>query len=275
MDPKSNVAYLDFLAARLDEFIQAFNEFMLLHVENVGPGALARGVAPAVHVRDAADQVRVIELTQELHRLAGALMDLAGVTNVRVAVEGVPSPVDPFVNWATILRPKPLLEAADVHGCALQAAGRLQGLRVRALALAAPDLDPAQFHPLVWAAAQRLWNDGHRREAIAAAAEAVTSQMKHLTARNDASDTSLWQQAFSKEEPTVGKPRLRWPGDLADQDVKTMNEGLRQFAPGANMIIRNPATHKAEDLSLQQGLERLAALSLLAHFVDDCVVESV
>jgi hypothetical protein len=70
------------------------------------------------------------------------------------------------------------------------------------------------------AAAQRLWNDGHRRHAVAAAAEAVSGQMKQLTDRNDAPDTSLWQQAFSKDEPLEGKPRLRWPGDTSDQDVK-------------------------------------------------------
>lgn len=44
--------------------------------------------------------------------------------------------------------------------------------------------------------------------------------MKQLTDRNDAPDTSLWQQAFSKDEPLEGKPRLRWPGDTSDQDVK-------------------------------------------------------
>lgn len=158
-------------------------------------------------------------MTSELHRLAGTLMDLSGVTSVRMNVQGVGA-IDPFVNWASILQPKPVLEASNVAGWALQAAGRLEGLRARAKALAAPDLDPVRLHPLVWAAAQRLWNDGHRRHAVAAAAEAVSGQMKQLTDRNDAPDTSLWQQAFSKDEPLEGKPRLRWPGDTSDQDVK-------------------------------------------------------
>lgn len=139
-------------------------------------------------------------MTSELHRLAGTLMDLSGVTSVRMNVQGVGA-IDPFVNWASILQPKPVLEASNVAGWALQAAGRLEGLRARAKALAAPDLDPVRLHPLVWAAAQRLWNDGHRRHAVAAAAEAVSGQMKQLTDRNDAPDTSLWQQAFSKDEP--------------------------------------------------------------------------
>lgn len=72
----------------------------------------------------------------------------------------------------------------------------------------------------------------------------------------------------------MGKSRLRWPGDQANQDVKTTQDGLRQFAPGANMVIRNPATHDDEPLLEQSALERLATLSVLAHFVDQCEVDS-
>jgi hypothetical protein len=98
--------------------------------------------------------------------------------------------------------------------------------------------------------------------------------MEQLTGRNDAPDMLLWRQALSDMAPAEGKPRLRWPGDPTDQDVKTMNDGLHQFAPGISMVIRNPATHKDSDLSEQDGLERLATLSVLAHLVDRCVVES-
>src|SRR6476661_6675043 len=99
--------------------------------------------------------------------------------------------------------------------------------------------------------------------------------MKQLTGRNNASDTSLWQQAFALADPQEGKPRLRWPGDSDDQDVKTMQAGLLSFAPGVNMVIRNPATHVADDFTEQDGLEQLATLSVLAKFVDRCVVVSV
>jgi uncharacterized protein (TIGR02391 family) len=274
VNPKTNVEYLDFLTARLSEFIDQFDRFMELHVENAGPDSMARGIAPAVFPKQGSDPARIGALTTELHRLAGTLMDLAGVTDVRMGVQGV-GPVDPFVNWATILQPKPVLEASNVRGCALQAAGRLEGLRARAAALESPDLDSSRLHPLVWAAAQRLWNDGHLRQAVAAASEAVTGQMKQLTGRGDAADTSLWQQAFSKDLPLPFKARLRWPGPADDLDVKTMNEGLRLFAPGANMVIRNPATHLDEEMSSQDALERLATLSLLARLVDRCAVETV
>ncbi|MGW5312921.1 TIGR02391 family protein, partial [Nocardia thailandica] len=51
---------------------------------------------------------------------------------------------------------------------------------------------------------------------------------------------------------------------------KSMNDGLRQFAPGAQMTIRNSAAHSTEKMSEQDALERLGALSLLARWVDTC-----
>jgi hypothetical protein len=47
VNPKTNVEYLDFLTARLSEFIDQFDRFMELHVENAGPDSMARGIAPA------------------------------------------------------------------------------------------------------------------------------------------------------------------------------------------------------------------------------------
>lgn len=152
---------------------------------------------------------------------------------------------------------------------------RLEGLKAKAEALSSPIIEPSLLHPLVWAAAQRLWNDGHVRQAVAASAEAVSGQMKQLTGRHNASDTSLWEQTFAITDPQEDKPLLRWPGDPEDQDVKTRQAGLLCFAPGVNMVIGNPATHLTEDFTEQDGLEQLATLSVLAKFLDRCVVVSV
>jgi hypothetical protein len=126
------------------------------------------------------------------------------------------------------------------------------------------------MHPVVWGAARRLWRDGHFREAVAGASEAVVAVLKARTKRNDLSATDLWRQTFSEKEPRPGQPRLRWPGNPQDQDVKTMNSGLLSFAPGVQMTIRNSAAHGLGELDEQSALERLAALSLLARWVDDC-----
>ena len=125
------------------------------------------------------------------------------------------------------------------------------------------------MHPLIWGAAGPLWRDKHYRLAVTAAAESLIAQVKALTGRNDIPDTALWQEAFSNKPPTPGKPRLRWRGDEMDRNVISTNEGLRQFAPGSQLTIRNTATHSTEALSEQDGLERLAVLNL-ARWVAEC-----
>ncbi|WP_217615949.1 TIGR02391 family protein [Cellulomonas sp. GbtcB1] len=272
MDPKNSVDYLTYLQSQLDAFSSLFEEFMTMHVESSGFGG--RGIMPAVFPADGVDADEIAAVTRKLDRTVGTLMELANITEVRINVQGI-GPVDPFVNWNTIRQPKPVLEPVNVRSCVDQAAGRLEALLRRAQALESPALSPIQLHPLVWAPAQRLWNDGHFRPAVAAAAEAVNSQMKQLTGRNDAPDTSLWQQAFTKTDPEPGKPRLRWPGAPDDRDVTTMLDGLRQFAPGTNMVIRNPATHEQTELSEQVALEYLATLSVLARLLEQCEVHTV
>lgn len=129
------------------------------------------------------------------------------------------------------------------------------------------------LHSLIWDAARALWLNQHRREAVAAAAEALIGQVKELTGRYDLPDTSLWQEAFSANPPSPGKPRLRWPGNPDDRLVKSMNDGLRQFAPGMQMTIRNGAVHSSGDMAEQEARERLGVLSLMARWLDTCVIE--
>jgi uncharacterized protein (TIGR02391 family) len=138
---------------------------------------------------------------------------------------------------------------------------------------AASEVGFAGLHPLVRDAARALWLDRHYRQAVAAAAEALISQLKKRTGRNDLSDTALWQEAFSAKPPSPGKRRLRWPGHPDDRPVKSMNDGLRQFAPGMQMTVRNGVVHSSDHMAEQEALERLAVLSLMARWLDACVVE--
>jgi len=55
-----------------------------------------------------------------------------------------------------------------------------------------------------------------------------------------------------------------------DLTVRSITDGLRQFAPGAQMMIRNPATRRDEQPGEQVALEQLAVLSYLARRVDEC-----
>lgn len=97
--------------------------------------------------------------------------------------------------------------------------------------------------------------------------------MKARLNRYDVSDTAVWQEALSDKPPAPGKARLRWPGDPTHLTVKSVQEGLRQFAPGTQMLIRNPATHLDEEPTEQIALEQLGALSSLARTVDTCILD--
>ena len=250
-------------------FRAALDDFLELHVLNVGLGSMAPGFAPAVLPRDDASPEEIARRQTKVSRLAGLASSAVPLTGVQIAVQGT-GEIDPISAWLTITRPKPILEASDVLDACDQALGRLDGLILQAEAERPPSIGAEAMHPTVWGAARRLWRDGHFREAVAAAAEAVVLMVKTRTRRNDIAETALWQQVFSEREPVAGQPRLRWPGDPSDRDVSTMNSGLRSFAPGVQMTIRNSVTHGVGELGEQAALERLAVLSLLAGWVDEC-----
>lgn len=266
MRAADNPGYLRTTAEAVAAFQQALDEFLELHVVNT---QLARGLAPAVLPRSDADPLRLSELQARVSRAAGLARAATPLTSLYIQVEGA-GRVDPIAAWMTITRPKPLLEVSDLQDACAQMLGRLEALAVRAEAEAPPAIGAEAMHPLIWGAARRLWRDGHHRAAVAAAADTLVTHVKSLTARNDVAETALWQQTFSERAPGAGQPRLRWPGDPADRDVKTMNDGLRQFAPGVQMTVRNPATHTVAEIREQEALERLAVLSLLARWVDTC-----
>lgn len=266
MDYKENPEFLRGVAVAVTSFRDAFTNFMKLHATNT---TLARGIAPAVFPIEGVTADQVESAASEVDRAAGRACDASGLTGVKIMVAGAGA-IDPIAAWGTIRQPKPLLEPDNILASCDQIAGRLENLIARAEAAAPPSIGVRSMHPLVWGASSRLWRDGHYRQAVAAAAEALIAQVKTLTGRRDIAETSLWQEVFSDKAPVLHKPRLRWPGDSEDREVKTMNDGLRLFAPGVQLTIRNTAAHGTGEIAEQEALERLATLSLLARWVDQC-----
>jgi uncharacterized protein (TIGR02391 family) len=139
-----------------------------------------------------------------------------------------------------------------------------------------PQLSAAGLHADVWGAAVTQWSTGHRHEAVLAAAKAVNSLLQVKLGRRDVSEAKLVREGFSDKGPTKGKPRLRFPQIDDDQTRESTRQGAMDFGAGCFEGIRNPVGHlpNAElDLSEQDGLERLAALSLLARWVDQAELE--
>lgn len=127
----------------------------------------------------------------------------------------------------------------------------------------APNLNAAQMHRWVWDGARSLWESGHFREAVAAAAVKVNAETQNKVGRYDISETKLFQEAFSLKPPEANKPRLRlMPGDGSDT-YKSLQEGAIAFATGCYRAIRNPTAHIVGKLSEAEALEQLAAFSVL------------
>lgn len=267
MDPQRDPEYLRFVADSVMSFADAFADFMALHVENT---TMVRGLAPAALPRQGVTEEQVIAAQAKVDHAAGLAMDAVPLTRTYVGVQGA-GKVDPIASWGTITQPKPLLEPTNVRSAVGQIMGKLEAMVRRAEVEASTSAGVESLHPLVWGAASRLWRDGHFREAVVAGANALIAAVKDRSGRHDLPETALWQELFSVKPPEVGKPRLRWPGAPEDQTVKAMTDGLRQFAPGVQMTVRNPAVHTTEPMSEQDALERLAVLSLLARWaLDEC-----
>ncbi|MCV7734120.1 TIGR02391 family protein [Micrococcus luteus] len=271
-------AYLRNQLDALQDFREAFNHFMDLHDEGdiTGPGL---GYLPTCWPRDDADRQDVEQRTEAVAMEAGRCARVAGLTGTRVIVQGI-GVVDPFVNWDNMLRPKAWMHPSELRRLIATAAGTLGALVAEAGEAERgtpelPTLGPTSLHPVVWTAASPFWTMHQLTAAVRAAAEAVVQNVKDLGVKNDIQDTPMWLQLFSDAAPVAGRPRLRWPGEPDDQDVKTMQGGLRHLATGVQMTIRNPSTHTKLTLTEQEAFERLATLSLLCRFVEMCNVERV
>jgi hypothetical protein len=136
-----------------------------------------------------------------------------------------------------------------------------------------PRLDPAELHPWVAESAARLWQDGHQRQAVQAAATSVETWLRTKTCVHQGSITSLVGSVFSASDPTPDTPRLRFDGfDPVESDGwKSAHDGAAAFGRGCFLRIRNLYTHHEGDTD-QEDLEALAALSLLARWIDGAEV---
>lgn len=90
--------------------------------------------------------------------------------------------------------------------------------------------------------------------------------MQQKLGRRDKSETALCHEAFGRDDPAPGRPRLRFPGNrTADTWCSRQNGGM-DLGAGRFEGIQNPAAHEhGLDFTEQVALEQLAALSVLAR----------
>jgi hypothetical protein len=138
---------------------------------------------------------------------------------------------------------------------------------------AAPQLDANKLHPWIWDGARSLWRSGHYREAVGAAAIKLNAEAQNKIGRTDVAETNLFNQAFSTNTPKPGESRLRLTPDDGSPTFTSLHRGVRCFAEGCYAAIRNPISHRPGELPEDEALEQLAALSVLARWVDTATLE--
>lgn len=142
---------------------------------------------------------------------------------------------------------------------------------------AGPLLSVGQLHPWVRDAAVNLWHGGHHGPAVHEASRAVEQQAQLKLGRHDLDGKDLYAKAFSTKAPLSGEPRLRLHGTDHAKGPKawtSAHEGAMHFGMGCAQGIRNPRAHPSEDISEQEAVEQLAALSVLARWVEAATLDS-
>jgi len=138
----------------------------------------------------------------------------------------------------------------------------------------APEISAARLHPWAWSGASSLWASGHYREAVSGAARKVNAETQNKVGRRDISETDLFRQVFTLDGAQPGKARLRRMTPEDSDTYRSVQRGAMAFAEGVFAGIRNPLSHEADqELDEQVALEYLAALSVLARWVDESTVE--
>ena len=139
-----------------------------------------------------------------------------------------------------------------------------------------PNLSASELHLKVWAAARPQWDLGNHADAVDAVARYINSMLQAKIGRKDLSDLKLVQEVFSDKAPVEGKSRLRFPDVGGEETQDSMRRGVMSFGAGCFGAIRNPLAHLPDhevDLTEQEALERLAAWSLFARWIDQATIE--
>jgi len=274
------IDYLQRLVEAVDEYEECFDEWMSTQVES--DPLQSRGLLPTVWRREGVSDADIRQREVALAEVAGLAAIAVDITGARIVVQGLGA-LDPLSNWSTMTQPKAVFSPRDIRLTIANVKGRLEALIRDAEAAedsAIPVFSPANLHPIVWQAAAPQWTIHEYRIAISEAATALTNYWREKLHRLDVDGTQFWQQSLSPTPPTLGNPKIVWPGDDRDKTKKSMKNGLpslatslKDLAVGMALTSRNVSAHAQRLLTEQEAMEQLAAYSFLARLLDMCEVQ--
>lgn len=275
-----SVDYLQRLVEAIDEYEKCFSKWMLTQEET--NHIQSKGLFPTAWKKEGVSDTEVQQKELALAEAAGPAAGAVKVTGAYIAVQGL-GVLDPLSNWSTMTQPKAVISPRDIRLTIANVRGRLKALIRDAEAAegnAIPVFSPANLHRIIWQAAAPQWTIHEYRIAISEAATALTNYWREKLHRMDVDGTQFWQQSLSPTPPTLGNPKIVWPGDDRDKTKKSMKNGLpalatslKDLAAGMALTSRNVSAHAQRLLTEQEAMEQLAAYSFLARLLDMCEVQ--
>ncbi|MDR1798466.1 MAG: TIGR02391 family protein [Bifidobacteriaceae bacterium] len=140
------------------------------------------------------------------------------------------------------------------------------------------DTDPCslkEMHPAVWQAAATPWSDERWLEAVIAATQAVLDRVSDRLGwePDQFNSGSPWEQVFADDSQDAHTTRhLGLPPGVDQTSGHNLVAALRHVAVGLPVLVIDPNLAPHKGLTRQDALERLAALSLLAWWLDHCPI---
>ena len=133
-----------------------------------------------------------------------------------------------------------------------------------------PALAVRGLHPWIREAAMNLWDNGHYKQAVENAWNNLVRHTQNKTG-SKSTGTKLYSNLFkgnSKDDRPLGFPEI----SQETEDWKSAHQGAHHYGMGCALRIRNLTAHTTDKLDEQKALEYLAALSVLARWVDEATV---
>ena len=133
-----------------------------------------------------------------------------------------------------------------------------------------PALAVRGLHPWIREAAMNLWDNGHYKQAVENAWNNLVQHTQNKTGL-DSTGKKLYSNLFQCG-PNDDNPLVFSKFKKGTEDWKSAHQGAHLYGMGCALGIRNLTAHTTDELNEQKALEYLAALSVLARWVDEATV---
>lgn len=126
-----------------------------------------------------------------------------------------------------------------------------------------PVLRVDDLHPLIANACRELFAGGHFHHGVNAALAALRDLVRAKSGHYDLDGTDLMGAALGARPPLIEA------GDPNTETGQNIQRGVHFLAQGVMAGIRNPLTHETAELELQQAMEMVAIISLVARWIQE------